>query len=182
MNTHMLVLAAAPAGTLLVAGCGVVLGMMLVVYGLRGRALRLKRAGVAEAPVEDQRIRAMEARVSRLEAIIERTRGEVAQLKELKPARAEPAPDSGAAPTRHPATQAARGLNLAGRPAGDASRLESKPAARSGAGELAPDPDFADIFELADQGLSAADIATKVQRPTGQVELILNLRRHGIGA
>jgi len=39
-----------------------------------------------------------------------------------------------------------------------------------------PDP-HADVHHLADQGLSALEIATKVGRSTGEIELILSLRR-----
>jgi hypothetical protein len=34
-----------------------------------------------------------------------------------------------------------------------------------------------DVYELADAGLSIIEIASKLDRPTGQVELILNLRK-----
>lgn len=184
MNAQMLVLAAAPVGSLLVAGCGVVLGIMLVVYGLKGRALRLKRSAAAETPTDDPRLRAMEARVSRLESILDRARGEIAELQ------ADRAPSAAVSPALtatldakpHAPTQVARGLNHAGaaRPARQTARPEPKP--RSLTGEVPNDPDFAGIFEMADQGMSAAEIAAMMQRPTGQVELILNLRRHGIGA
>ncbi|MFA6044230.1 MAG: hypothetical protein WC718_04540 [Phycisphaerales bacterium] len=194
MNAEMLMLAAAPVGSLLVAAGGVVLGIMLVVYGLKGRAHRLKRSAAAETTVDDPRLRAMEARVSRLESIIERARGDIAELKEHRAPRTAAMPASKAsapsvlatAATQETlvpgATQAARGLNLVGadRSARQAGRTEAKP--RNLTGEVPLDPDFAGIFEMADQGLSAAEIASKVQRPTGQVELILNLRRHGIGA
>lgn len=52
--------------------------------------------------------------------------------------------------------------------------LEVKPIARPH-GQV--DPAFAEVYELADQGLRPVDIARRTQRPTGQVELILNLRR-----
>jgi hypothetical protein len=42
------------------------------------------------------------------------------------------------------------------------------------------DRPFAEIYELADQGLSAVEIARRTNRPTGQVELILNLRRGSV--
>lgn len=188
MNAAMLVLGAAPVGTLLVTAGGVVLGLMLVAYGLRGRALRLRRAEAAEMSEEDPRMRAMEARVSRLETLLERSRGEIAELKQLAAGEAGGAANrDGVRAHAERVTQAARGLhagnlNLVGseRPVREAARPEPKP--RGMAGEVALDPDFAGIYALADAGLSAAEIAAKVQRPTGQVELILNLRRHGIGA
>ncbi len=39
------------------------------------------------------------------------------------------------------------------------------------------DASHQEVYELADGGLSAVDIARKLDKPTGQVELILNLRR-----
>jgi hypothetical protein len=39
------------------------------------------------------------------------------------------------------------------------------------------DPFHRKVYELADQGLTPVDIARKIDRPTGQVELILALRR-----
>jgi hypothetical protein len=38
------------------------------------------------------------------------------------------------------------------------------------------------VFSLADEGLSPVQIAREVGRPTGQVELVLNLRRAGLSA
>jgi hypothetical protein len=37
-----------------------------------------------------------------------------------------------------------------------------------------------EVYELADAGLSPVDIARQLDRPTGQVELILNLRRGSV--
>lgn len=53
------------------------------------------------------------------------------------------------------------------------------------AGEHAPsatptppaDPRHAPVYELADQGLDAREIASRLDRPSGEVELILALRR-----
>lgn len=42
------------------------------------------------------------------------------------------------------------------------------------------DPSFAEIYRLADEGQSAVEIARRTQRPTGQIELILNLRRGSV--
>ena len=39
------------------------------------------------------------------------------------------------------------------------------------------DASHQEVYELADAGLPAVDIARKLDKPTGQVELILNLRR-----
>ncbi len=49
--------------------------------------------------------------------------------------------------------------------------------------ETSPDTpsEHRDVYTLADRGLSPIEIATKLNRPTGQVELILNLRRAATG-
>jgi len=39
-----------------------------------------------------------------------------------------------------------------------------------------PDPRHAEVYALADQGLSARDVARKLGRPNGEIELILALR------
>lgn len=172
----MLVFAAGSIGSLLVAGGGVVLGVLLVGWGLAGRALRLKRERAAAAMTtasEDPRVRALEARVSRLEGLIERARGEIAELKTERNERAEPANEA-----PRPVATREGGSQMSRTMATDPRRPEPKPLR----GEAPPEGEFAEVFQLADQGLNAAEIARRLERPTGQVELILNLRRHGIGA
>jgi hypothetical protein len=44
--------------------------------------------------------------------------------------------------------------------------------------ETPPDPRHAEIYALADQGRSPHEIARSLDRPNGEVELILALRRH----
>jgi hypothetical protein len=44
--------------------------------------------------------------------------------------------------------------------------------------ETPPDPRHAEIYALADQGRSPYEIARSLDRPNGEVELILALRRH----
>jgi hypothetical protein len=44
--------------------------------------------------------------------------------------------------------------------------------------EVPPDPRHADIYTLADQGRSPVEIARHLNRPNGEVELILALRPH----
>lgn len=41
-------------------------------------------------------------------------------------------------------------------------------------------PGHREVHELADRGLSPVQIAQRTGRPTGEVELVLSLRRHGI--
>lgn len=56
---------------------------------------------------------------------------------------------------------------------GKARLVEPKPMPRA-SGE------FAEVYDLADSGAAAVEIARRTGRPTGQVELILNLRRGGM--
>lgn len=176
----MVLLAAGSVMSLVVAAGGVVLGVLLVGWGLAGRALRLKReraaaAGRAEAAAsEEPRVRALEARVSRLEGLVERMRGEMAEVK----AGREAARDREAG-DEEPRVMKAAPVSRASRGAAPAA---AAPEPKPPRGELAADQEFAEVFALADRGLGAAEIAERLQRPTGQVELILNLRRHGIGA
>lgn len=57
-----------------------------------------------------------------------------------------------------------------GRPPAPASIVEAKGA----------EPAYLNVYELADAGLPAVEIARRTQRPTGQIELILNLRRGSV--
>ncbi len=53
--------------------------------------------------------------------------------------------------------------------------VEVKPEARRR--DIGIETAHREVYELADAGLSALEIATKLGQPTGQVELILNLRK-----
>jgi hypothetical protein len=44
--------------------------------------------------------------------------------------------------------------------------------------EMPPDPRHAEVWALADQGRAPHEIARQLNRPNGEVELILALRRH----
>lgn len=65
-------------------------------------------------------------------------------------------------------------------PAPSASRGFSDPSLVMGASRTPAasedDPRHVEVYALADQGLSAADIARKLSRPNGEIELILALR------
>jgi hypothetical protein len=54
--------------------------------------------------------------------------------------------------------------------------VEVKPEARRGRVDGLPAA-HREVYELADAGLTPVEIAKKVDQPTGQVELILNLRK-----
>jgi hypothetical protein len=62
----------------------------------------------------------------------------------------------------------------AARPPADGSRRDTPaPSAPVPSG---PDPRHLEVYNLADQGLSAQDVARKLGRPSGEIELILALR------
>jgi len=141
-----------------------VLGAMLVVYAWRRRATR--RAG-AVASAMDERGLQREAR----EAPIVEAAALVRDLNELGERLAAEL-DSRAAKLDDLIAKADAKLDALNRAT---AAVEAKPAARG-----QQDSQFREVYELADRGLSALDIAAKTQRPTGQVELILNLRRGSV--
>jgi hypothetical protein len=55
--------------------------------------------------------------------------------------------------------------------------VEVKPEARRRESGSGLESAHREVYELADAGLTALEIATKLGQPTGQVELILNLRK-----
>jgi hypothetical protein len=59
-----------------------------------------------------------------------------------------------------------------------ATTIEPKPAAVASPPPVqsGPDPRHAEVYALADQGLSARDVARRLGRPNGEIELILALR------
>jgi DNA-binding NarL/FixJ family response regulator len=78
------------------------------------------------------------------------------------------------AATVGPATIAVEQPILAAPPA---AVPEARPrAAKSDNLELPPDPRHADVYRMADQGNSPNEIARQLNRPHGEVELILALR------
>ncbi len=58
-------------------------------------------------------------------------------------------------------------------------RAADAPAAPRARAASAADP-FAEVYHLADQGLPSVEIARRTSRPTGQIDLILNLRRGSV--
>lgn len=93
----------------------------------------------------------LDDRAARLELLIEQAEAKAGELRSLAE---RPAPT--AAPPPPPAP---------------------RPLATMAEESAAIDPFHRRVYELADQGLSPVDIARRIERPTGQVELILALRR-----
>ena len=107
----------------------------------------------------DRRIEARLAELgdllARAEEASARLRAATADADQERPPAPEPAPERGEEP-----------------PAGQALSQESPPAAPGAVGHR-------EIRDLADQGLSSVEIARRVGRPVGEVELVLSIRRAG---
>ncbi len=97
----------------------------------------------------------LENKAVRLESLLDRAESRIAELE----ARFDAASDGLARREEH---------NAAPRPAIAMTREPDSPPA---------DPLHARVHALADQGLNPVEIARQVDRPTGQIELILALRR-----
>jgi hypothetical protein len=89
----------------------------------------------------------LDSRATKLELLIKDADQRIAQLKE-SPAPAAPSP-------------------LQENPPAPPEPMDASP----------PDPRYAEIYAMADQGRSAREIAEQLNRPSGEVELILALRR-----
>ena len=62
------------------------------------------------------------------------------------------------------------------RPPGETAQAPPRPQPVTPPPPSGPDPRHVEIYNLTDQGLSARDVARKLGRPNGEVELILALR------
>lgn len=99
----------------------------------------------------------LDAKADRLERLIARAETRIVELQ------------AGLAAARSPSTQ------VEPKPE---PRAEGRAAARAPVPpEPAGPPQHARVLELADRGLSAVEIARTLEMPTGQVQLILNLRK-----
>lgn len=78
-----------------------------------------------------------------------------------------PIPDPSTFPPPGSLRSGSTPLDTTGAPAGDAGELP-----------IGGTPEMQRVGELAAQGLNALEIARRVQRPVGEVELMLGLRRH----
>jgi hypothetical protein len=61
-----------------------------------------------------------------------------------------------------------------------ATEPSSLPQAQAEMESAPPDPQHAQVYALADQGHSPGQIAQQLKRPSGEIELILALRRPGV--
>jgi len=100
----------------------------------------------------------LDTRAAKLEALIDDADKRIEQLRRL------------AAPARG-------GDVVAGSGSGDGR--DQPEAAAKPAGEPPADERYREVYELADAGMTAAEISRRLNRPQGEIELILALRRPG---
>lgn len=151
------------AGTIAIAG--MFLGALLVAYWYRQRLLKAPktdagRAGDAAALAKDlneltERLaEELDRKAERIETLIAAADERIRQMERLQ---MEAPAAAAVAPTLDP-------------------RL-LEPRHRVRHETLGVEPSHREIYDLADAGLSPVEIAQKLDKPTGQIELILNLRR-----
>jgi len=122
----------------------------------------------------DQIAKQLDARAAQLERVLAAADARIAQL-ERPPVQTSSIPQPVPA-QRHTPRPA---------PALQPTMAEAKPASsESGTSTfttplapLAPPSSHRDVYDLADEGLTPVQIAQRLAKPTGQVELILNLRK-----
>ncbi|MBY0113585.1 MAG: hypothetical protein K2Y21_12245 [Phycisphaerales bacterium] len=140
---------------ILLAGGAIGIGVVLVVWGLlsRKRDVPGHARDSAEKLTRDL-IDELESRAERLEKLMARADATLAELRNAERRVAAAPPSS--PPKRMPE-----------------QTLEAKPREQH---SIFTDPVHVEVCTLAEQGLGPVDIARRMQLPTGQVELILNLR------
>lgn len=141
---------------ILLAGSVIGIGVVLIAWGVLGR--RKDVPGHARDSAEKltrDLIDELESRAERLEKLIERADTTLMELRESE-RRAAAAPSA--------VQQIPRRADTI---------VEPKPREQH---SIFTDPVHVEVCALAEQGLGPVDIARRMQLPTGQVELILNLR------
>jgi hypothetical protein len=149
-----------PAGGPTIAAAALIMGIALIAYAVRVLGRRPAPAPAAASP-------APAIRVPSLAADMQELADRLAQEMDQRAARLE----------QLIAAADARLVELKSLPRRAARDSAAAPAASA----IPPhDPAFAQIYALADAGATPVEIARTTGRPTGQVELILNLRRGSI--
>lgn len=113
-----------------------------------------------------------EAQADRLEALIARAEESQQRLAEVNETAARPPVQ----PVPPPAQPIAAQPGFAPAPVYAAAVVEPKPRAPVAA-ELTTGDRYQNVYQLADQGLSSAQIAKQLGQPKGEIELILGLRK-----
>jgi hypothetical protein len=185
---------AVPFGVVPWAAAAILTGAALIAWALASRAKALRAAKAvqtanADASTSDPNLaedmqeltdrlaRELDTRAQRLERLIVTADERISRLEALEErlgAHLEQA--QRAAKPRVPTTS----LTPAPAPHPELKPAPVEVPALVGMGGSG-DPGIAAVYQLADQGLPAVQIAQRTGRPTGQVELILNLRRAAMG-
>ncbi len=118
----------------------------------------------------------LDTRAARLEAIIADADARLAELKAATGAAAIAVAATPVRPTIAPPADPAVAPTAAPSEVAEPS-APPEAAADPGPAETPPDPRHAEVYALADQGRSTQEIARSLDRPNGEVELILALRR-----
>ena len=113
----------------------------------------------------------LDTRAARIEALIVEADSKLAALNGALATQPAVAPASAA-----PAEPKEKPTNAALAPVEEAPPVD-EPSAPEMTPETPPDPRHAEVYALADQGRSPGEIARSLNRPNGEVELILALRR-----
>ncbi|MBL8875131.1 MAG: hypothetical protein JNM86_04975 [Phycisphaerae bacterium] len=138
---------------LLLAGGVLGIGVLLIGWGIFSRKREVPgHARDGAEKLTRELIDELEARAERLERLIERAETTITELRASEQrAAAKPPTVIAEAKLKHPA------------------HANPEPS-------IFADPMHREVCAMADDGLSAVEIARRLQMPTGQVELILNLR------
>jgi hypothetical protein len=112
----------------------------------------------------------LDTRAAKLELLMREADEKIDTLRRLSAGAGPPASTPPAAPASSPLRQSAAEREALLQP------LDA-PAATSAAPVPQIDPRHAEIYALADQGRSPGDIASRLGRPSGEIELILALRQ-----
>lgn len=140
---------------LLLAGSVLGIGVLLIGWGIFSRKREVPgHARDGAERLTRELIDELEARAERLERLIERAETTITELRASE--------QRAATGARSGATQVIAEAKLK-------HVVQTEQSAMT-------DPMHREVCAMADDGLSSVDIARKLQMPTGQVELILNLR------
>ncbi len=142
-----------------IAGAAMVVGVLLVAYAARRKVLARKSSNSVNAePGVDTLAQDMQDLSERLAAELDRKADRLEQLIEAADERLRRLDAAEKAPVRA------------------AVVTEVKPTAKPGTAAPSLEVAHREVYELADGGLTPLEIAKRLERPTGQIELILNLR------
>jgi hypothetical protein len=168
-DTETAPLGTAPTGHIAlssaIAAAAVFVGVLLVGYWYQRRVQAMPKATKAEAAalandleeLTERLANQLDVKAERVEALIAAADERIRQLERLQ----MELPRSGSVDPRLVEPR---------------HRVRHEPAAAAPGGATV-EAAHREVYELADQGLSPVEIARKLDRHTGQIELILNLRR-----